>query len=98
MPVATKKQTKKFKVIRVSTNTNSFGLYGMWLLAQDGETWEVAVSQLNRKELGDVLELPYNREPSFSNLFWSAEIPERKSNPPQRVIDMVWKEGWKGGF
>lgn len=88
--------TKQFKVVRVSENTNSFGLRGHWLIAKDGEAWEIACSATNCKKIGDVIDVPYDTAPLFITLTWSAEIPRRLQKAPQNVIDLVWDKNWKG--
>lgn len=100
MPVATAKKTiyKKFKIVRRSENTNDFGLRGLWIMAEDGETWECAVSYLHDKQIGEVIVLPYYDEPNFATPSWFAEIPTKQNYAPFKIIDHVWKEGWKGGF
>lgn len=76
------KQTKTFKVVSVSKNTNSFGLTGMILMAIDGETWEVGASYLNIKKKGDVVLTNRN--------FHGFEIPQQLPNAPLEVIEEVW--------
>lgn len=88
--------TKQFKVVSKSKNRNSFGLQGHVLMARDGEAWECAVSQINEKQIGDLIDLPYDTQPIFANLVWSAELPRRLQKPPQNVIDLVWAKNWKG--
>ena len=36
---------KQFKVASISSNANSFGLYGHVLMAEDGESWQVGRSR-----------------------------------------------------
>lgn len=82
--------TKAFKVAAVSDNRNSFGLRQIVLLAKDGEAWKCCVGGTNERKMGDVIELPYNTQPTFATLTWSAEIPERMTNAPQMIVDQVW--------
>lgn len=92
-------KVKVFKVFRISDNTNSFGLTGHWLMARDGETWEVARYQ--RWQMGEQIPAwldPVTGEPDWARL--SCEIPERKSVPkykdkdgtPAEVIAEVWND------
>ena len=39
----------KFKVVRLSENMNSFGLYGMWLMDREGRCWEVGANSINKR-------------------------------------------------
>lgn len=50
-------QPKEFTVVAVSSNTNSFGLKSILLLAPDGEGWEILKSPYNDGPLrkGDVV-------------------------------------------
>ena len=88
--------TKKFKVVSKSKNRNSFGLQGHVLMARDGEAWECGVSHINERQIGDVIDLPYDTQPIFITLNWSAEIPHKLVAAPKNVADLVWQEGWKG--
>jgi len=72
--------SKKFKVVTVSENTNSFGLYGMVLMAKDGEAWQVGANSINVKKKGDVITL----ENSWAE--HGFEIPEKLDNAPESVI------------
>ena len=82
---------KRFKVVAVSENCNSFGLRSHVMMACDGETWEVAASHLHGKELGEVLTVPcINYCPQWHQL--SFEIPERLVNAPPAVVAEAWEE------
>ena len=74
-------KTKLFKVALVSTNTNSFGLYGMILVARDGESWEVAANSLNKRNRGDVI-----KGIDTHNF----EIPRKLMKAPKAVIKKIW--------
>lgn len=84
---------KQFKVVAVSSNTNSFGLYGMILMAKDGEAYEVAVNEIYKKNKNDIVCLPMKN--GKTNLLGdcqiSFEIPRKLPNAPQKVIDEVWQ-------
>lgn len=75
---------KEFKVVSVSQNTNSFGLYGMILVARDGEAWQVAANYLNKKEKGKVF---IAREDFYGMGF---EIPERLPSPPAEALAKIF--------
>ena len=81
---------KTFRVFRVSTNTNSFCLYGHWLLARDGECWEMAKhEQLKKGTDLNVLANPDTRIPNWGALGF--EIPERKTpDAPAEVVREVF--------
>ena len=83
-----------YRVFRISENTNSFGLRGVWLMRRNGETWEVGIShlQMRRIKKGSILKVAQvhaqDRPPNWSE--WG-EIPRRiKPDPPQEVIEEVW--------
>jgi len=82
---------KEFKVAAVSSNTNSFGLYGMLLLAKDREVWQVGANNLHVKKVGDIVEVrvdEVNSEPDFTSL--SYEIPQRMPDCTQKLADEIW--------
>jgi hypothetical protein len=83
-------QTKPFKVASVSSNTNSFGLTGMILMAPDGESWEVGASSLCVKVKGDIIHVPVVGKigRNFGSLGF--EIPTRLPNAPAAVVAEVW--------
>lgn len=81
---------KTYLVASVSENTNSFGLRGMVLVADNGEAWEVAANDLNLKAKGDRVTTPVDRQgfPTFVGLGF--EIPRQLGNAPQIVVDEIW--------
>lgn len=87
--------TKEFKVFGVSSNTNSFGLTGVIIVAKDGETWEGGVSQLHVPKKGDTIKLVYTevaqgqlaKYPQFPS-GW--EIPERHKDAPAVVLQQLF--------
>ena len=82
--------TIELKVFRVSSNTNSFGLYGHWLMDRVGRFWTVGFGQYHKKKMGDVVVVPVeNGEPRFETL--CGEIPERQvPDAPPAVVIEVW--------
>jgi len=81
-------ESKLFKVVAVSSNTNSFGLYGVIMIAQDGEAWKAAHGQLGLPKQGDTLLI----DPTA----WGAsgfEIPEKLPQPPAEVVSEAWGKG-----
>jgi hypothetical protein len=80
---------KEFKVCSVSTNTNSFGLHGLVLVARDGEAYEVGSNVLNIKEKGTVVRATVRGGAvSFAKLGW--EIPKQLDTAPPPVVAEVW--------
>jgi hypothetical protein len=81
---------KTFKVASVSSNTNSFGLSGMILIARDGEAWQVGASHHYPKTRGDLVRVPVlgRRGRNFAPLGF--EIPERLPLAPAGVVREVW--------
>ena len=64
----------------------------MILLAQDGEAWDVAVSQLHLQKVGTVIECEYEHGCPVARsplVFW--EIPERRlPDAPPSVVKEIW--------
>ena len=87
---ATSKQAKDFKVAARSDTQNSFGLWGMVLVARDGEAWEVATNDINAKPNGTVISVPLDEsgEANFAALGY--EIPARLPPPPAKIISSIW--------
>jgi hypothetical protein len=80
---------REFKVVTVSSNRNSFGLYGVILMDQGGEAYEAAHGQLELPKKGDVVKIPSEK----GQLSWAAagyEIPRQLPAPPEEVINEVW--------
>ena len=98
---------KEFRVVSVSSNTNSFGLHGVILLSKDGEAYQLGASYLYLPWKGDtiVATVQHNtdndkRDVNFTHLkskdtgkteSFSYEIPERLSDAPTAVINEVFK-------
>ena len=82
---------KQFKVASVSDNTNDFGLYGMVLIALDGEAWQVGANSVNVKIKGAVLHVDVHGDsPAWEN--FGFEIPEKLERPPAKVVSEVWNQ------
>lgn len=86
-----KTEHKEFKIVAVSSNTNSFGLYGVVIVARDGMAFEIATSELNKPEKNAVLigEVEKGSLLSLGNIFY--EIPSRKEDAPAKVLAEIWK-------
>lgn len=87
---ATVTKDVQFKVASVSENMNSFGLYGMILMAENGETWEVGANSLNVKEKGEIITVQQEAS-SFVWYKFGFEIPRWIGRAPQEVIKEIWK-------
>jgi hypothetical protein len=87
------RRTKPFKVAAVSSNTNSFGLTGLILIAQDGEAWQVGASQHHVKTRGEIVQVPVLGENDRNFACLGFEIPERLSQAPPVVVAEVWAVG-----
>ena len=83
------KLIRHFKVASVSSNKNSFGLTGMYLMDKNGNVYEVGVNSLHVKAKGDILNVPMaGKEPDFSSLGY--EIPTFIGAAPPAAIDEIW--------
>lgn len=88
-------RTRLYRVFRISENTNSFGLHGVWIMRRNGETWELGMSHLNMEKVrkGAIMKVAQFHKPnSVPDLTSWGEIPRRiKPDPPQEVINEIWK-------
>jgi len=84
----------EFKVVAVSTNTNSFGLRQMIMVSRDGHTYTACFNHLNVKEKGDIIKgrVHYgnNGEPGIV-LFPGGELVEKGENAPKAVVNQIFK-------
>ncbi|MBS1722482.1 MAG: hypothetical protein JSS66_05685 [Armatimonadetes bacterium] len=85
-----------YKVIRRSTNTNSFGLYGMWLLGIFGDVWEVGASSLNAKQVDDIIKVKVQDDGTPNWAALGFEIPEAKPDMPAEIFNEVWSDAEPG--
>lgn len=81
--------TKKFRVVSVSDNTNSFGLHGIVLVAEDGVAFEVGRYNSGHntewKQGADVvIPLDVNGKPTWAMV--SVEIPRKLPKVPHAVL------------
>lgn len=85
-----------FKVVAVSSNTNSFGLFQCVLIAQNGLAYKACANSLNIPKQGDTVSIQYKAGPmgiedarlDFAGRF---EIPERIEDAPREVVNEVWQ-------
>jgi hypothetical protein len=89
MSVAIRTRGKAFKVASVSSNTNSFGLTGMILIARDGEAWQVGANSISVRAKGTIIKVPkLGTARTFAAL--SFELPERLPDAPPGVVAEIW--------
>ena len=82
---------KEMKCFGVSENRNSFGLFGVRLLTQEGHFYEAAANDLNVPRRGDVVEVPTLPNGELNFAAKGFEIPERKyPDAPANVIQAAW--------
>jgi len=87
---------KEFKVVSVSSNTNSFGLYGVIMIARDGEAMEIAVGNLYKPKIGDILIKDIilagnGKLISYTFRGISYELPRNLPEAPKEVVREVWE-------
>lgn len=85
--------TKEFKVVAKSSNTNSFGLYQMVLVAKDGEAYKTHASMYNAKEQGETVnqKVVFDTEGNLvSSYFVGHEMTSKIADAPQEVIEQYF--------
>jgi hypothetical protein len=83
---------EQFKVVNVSNNTNSFGLYGVVILAKSGKAFEIGVGSLYKPKAGQMLNATLTESGNLDNIEGiSYEIPRMLEDAPQYVVDEVYK-------
>jgi hypothetical protein len=91
-------------LLTCSRNTNSFGLRGCILVAEDGEAWEIAVNDLNTPQHGRSYRVdgyrastsddrPYDFADYACSRGW--ELPRRLPQAPQEAVDQAWERPGK---
>ena len=85
---------KEFRVIAKSSNTNSFGLHQLVVVAKDGEAYTLHASMYNAKEFGQPMYKTLIINDDNGNVeqgyFLGTEMPERIEDAPEEVIKEVW--------
>lgn len=96
--------TKTFQVVAVSTNTNSFGLHGVVLVAKNGLAFEAGASgftvQLHHLKVGAhiTLNMIEGGDESADAIAWfdwaakSFEIPRELPACPKKLVKQMWIE------
>lgn len=85
----------EFKVVAVSENTNSFGLYQMILVSKCGKAFKSHASMYNVKPQnsiisGDVV-LNWQTEKIISCTFRGHEMTTQIEAPDQETINKIWQ-------
>lgn len=82
--------TKAFMVMAVSSNTNSFGLKQMTLVAEDGTAYTACANSLNVRQMFEVVHpvLGKSGVPDFTALNW--ELPTEIMEAPLDVVEVLW--------
>jgi len=90
---------KQFKVVSRSQNTNSFGLYGLILVARDGEAWEVGANHLNVKDKNEfvnqvvTVDVDTNGDKRVvATTFPQFEIPRKLEKCPADVLAEIFQD------
>lgn len=79
----------EFKVAAVSSNTNSFGLYQMFLVSLGGLVFTACKSDPPQK--GAVISIPLAVDGLItSSAAFHFEIPHKLEKAPQAVVDELW--------
>ena len=80
---------KKFKVVTRSTNHNSFGLYGVVLVAADGTAFEVGANSVNLPAKDAVLEV-VKQDGRYLWEKFGFEIPRQLAPMPPEAVLQLW--------
>jgi hypothetical protein len=80
-----------FKIVTVSKNTNSFGLYGVIIMNQRGNAFEIGMSGYNEPKKGQALIVELTDDRNILSI-WnkSFEIPRKLADAPPEVVREVW--------
>ena len=84
-------RTRDYIVVTVSKNINSFGLYGVIIVAKSGEAWEIGSNALHLPERGKVLHCRVDTGvPCLGELGF--EIPTRLADMPENLVTKCWSD------
>lgn len=83
---------EEFRVVSVSSNTNSFGLHGVILISRLGNAWEVGANAINVPKQNDTFgaRIHADGNPNFTK--FGFEIPRRLPDVPPHIVSQVWGE------
>jgi hypothetical protein len=79
----------QFKVVAISSNTNSFGLHNVVLMSKSGEAWQVYSSDFHLPTRGQVFDFPNQNIGELVSHGW--ECPTQLPKAPKEVVKEVWK-------
>jgi hypothetical protein len=82
---------EEFKVVTTSSNMNSFGLYGVIIMARTGEAFEIACSSLNKPDKGKMLQATLTDSGRLHDIKGvNYEIPKMLDKAPKDVVKEVF--------
>jgi hypothetical protein len=88
--------SKRFRLVTISSNTNSFGLHNHIFVAPDGEAWQAAAYRGPGGKtitVGDILTVPCeNGEPNFAKIGYEIAEPAPQGRAPIGVVRELWGE------
>lgn len=84
---------KTFIVAAISDNANSFGLRGVVIIAQDGQSYQLGVSYINLPKKGQRLNARVNAHGKLVDIpSMSYEIPQQLKNAPASLAQSLFSE------
>jgi hypothetical protein len=86
--------SKRFRVVTISSNTNSFGLHNHIFVAPDGDAWQAAAYRGpggKTIKAGEILVVPWkNKEPCFADLGYEIAEPVPAGRASAKVVREIW--------
>lgn len=79
-----------FKVVSVSSNHNSFGLYGVIICDKSGLAFEIGVSQYNLPNKGNIVTGQVTEKGNLHSLPFGYEIPRKLAAPDAATLAEIW--------
>lgn len=79
-----------FKVVSISSNTNSFGLHGVVIVDKSGLAFEVGVSYINLPAKGNIFTGEVTENGNLHSLPFSYEIPRKLAAPDAATLAEIW--------
>src|SRR5688572_5285273 len=81
---------EQFKVITISSNTNSFGLYSVVLASKSGIAFQVYANSLNTPKENELIDIPFaiRKDETIDYNFAQRgyEVPTRLQDVPKEVL------------
>lgn len=87
--------TQQFLVVAKSSNTNSFGLYQMILVAKDGTGRKSHASMYNAKEVGELVDLNVHVDDDghiIRSYFTGHEMTTKLPSLDKKSASEMWKD------